>query len=152
MMPMSSNPTNTVDDIVYNVHPHDGGDWLTLNHFHPRGSDHRPNVRARLRYDANRNLLLGFEVEDRYVRSVCRAYQDPVCTDSCVEFFVQPKPNRGYLNFEINAGGTLLLHYVTDPTPGPNGFRGCEPVPWELGQKVRIASSLPAQTCGSTAQ
>lgn len=144
MVRMSFNPTTTIDDIVYCVHPHDRGDWLLIHHFHPRSSTHRPRVRAQLRYDADRNLLLRFEVEDQYVRSVCRAYQDPVCTDSCVEFFVQPKPDRGYLNFEMNAGGTLLLHYVTDPTPGPNGFRGCEHVPWELGQKVQIVSSLPA--------
>ncbi len=147
MSRMNSNPTITADDIAYCVRPHGNGadgDWLALNHFQQRGSSHRPRVRARLRYDADRNLLLRFEVEDRYVRSVCRDYQDSVCGDSCVEFFVQPKPDRGYLNFEMNAGGTLLLHYVTDPTPGPNGFLGCEAVPWELGRRVRIASSLPA--------
>lgn len=144
MMEMTLHPTIAPGNMIHRVLPHDGGDWLTLDHFHPRGSDHRPGVRARLWHDSDRNLLLRFEVEDRYVRSVCRAYQDPVCTDSCVEFFVQPKPDRGYLNFEMNAGGTLLLHHVTDPTTGPHGFRGCEPVPWELGRKVRIASSLPA--------
>lgn len=142
---MTLNPTITAEGAVYRVHPRgDGaGGWLALNHFQPRGSDHRPRVRAQLQYDAGRNLLLRFEVEDRYVRSVCRAYQDPVCTDSCVEFFVQPKPDRGYLNFEMNAGGTLLLQHVTDPTPDPDGLRGCKAVPWELGQKVRIMSSLP---------
>ena len=143
---MNSTTTTSADGMVYRVRLRSGdgeGDWLALRHFHARSSDHRPSVRARLQYDAHRNLLLRFEVEDRYVRSLCRAYQDPVCTDSCVEFFVQPKPDKGYLNFEMNAGCTLLLHYVTDPTPVPGGFRGCEAVPWALGQQVRITSSLP---------
>jgi len=36
---------------------------------------------------------------------------DPVYRDSCVEFFVQPAPtdDARYLNFEINAAGTLLV-------------------------------------------
>ena len=34
-----------------------------------------------------------------------------MCVDSCVEFFVEPVAGRGYFNFEINSGGTILLHY-----------------------------------------
>jgi len=35
----------------------------------------------------------------------------PVCTDSCMEFFVNPTPDASdeYLNFELNARGTLHL-------------------------------------------
>lgn len=37
--------------------------------------------------------------------------QDPVYKDSCVEFFLQPAPGADarYVNFELNAAGTLLL-------------------------------------------
>ena len=34
-----------------------------------------------------------------------------MCVDSCVEFFVEPVAGRGYFNFEINCGGTILLYY-----------------------------------------
>ena len=115
--------------------------------FHPGSSDHRPIVNARLVYDAQ-NIHGIFRVKDRFV--VCRhtAYQDPVCQDSCVEFFVQPKPDKGYFNFEFNCGGALLLYYIEDNTPvqtpdGTKGFRRSVKVPWELGSQVRIAHSQP---------
>ena len=73
--------------------------------FRPEGGDHRPDTRFRLLHDAA-NLYVKFEVQDRYVRSVQTNYQDPVCTDSCAEFFVQPRADCGYFNFEVNAGGT----------------------------------------------
>ena len=66
-------------------------DTVTLTHFRPEGSSHRPRTSARLLYN-NDGLYGMFHVEDRYV--VCRhtKYMDPVYTDSCVEFFVTPKP------------------------------------------------------------
>lgn len=34
----------------------------------------------------------------------------PVCTDSCMEFFLNPMPEQNsFLNFEVNAKGTMLL-------------------------------------------
>jgi len=39
-----------------------------------------------------------FRVEDRYVRSVHTRFGEPVYLDSCVEIFLQPRPDRGYLN------------------------------------------------------
>ena len=67
--------------------------------FRPEGSDHRPRTRARLvrRRGPRRPLPR---------RGSLRAlgpprFGDPVYTDSCVEVFLQPKPDRGYLNFEM---------------------------------------------------
>lgn len=127
-------------------------DWhgipsLSVSHFHPQSSAHHPIVNARLAYDAK--MLHGiFRVKDRYV--VCRhtAYQDPVCGDSCVEFFVQPRPEKGYFNFEFNCGGAFLVYYVEDNTPvqkpdGTTEFRRFVKIPWELGSLVRIAHSQP---------
>lgn len=115
---------------------------LAVDQFRPESSTHRPQTQLRLLYDAT--ALYGlFRVQDRYVRSVCTQYCGSVCTDSCVEFFVQPRPDRGYLNFEFNAGGTLHASYVTDPTRGPGGFAGCRHLPPADGQRVGIRSSLP---------
>ena len=34
---------------------------------------------------------------------------DPVCEDSCVEFFVRPSCDKRYINFEVSAIGTMLI-------------------------------------------
>ena len=72
--------------------------------------DHRPKVLAKLAWDDNA-LYIIFRVDDRYVRAVAKKYQDPVCRDSCVEFFFTPGSNLGfsYFNIEINCGGTMLF-------------------------------------------
>lgn len=111
--------------------------------FHPRSKSRHPRVEARLLYDEEA-LFLRFEVDDRYVRSVRTNYQDGVCRDSCVEFFVEPKAGFGYFNFEINAGGTLLLWYITDCTRTEKGFREAVEVPAEVAATLEIAHSLPA--------
>ena len=78
---------------------------LRVGHFHPRSSDHRPMVRAKVLYDAG-GLYIIFDVRDRYVQCLQTQPQSMVCRDSCVEFFVEPRPGAGYFNFEINCGGT----------------------------------------------
>lgn len=108
----------------------------------PESSDHRPETDFRVVHDDER-LYVRFDVRDHYVRSVQTAYQAPVCTDSCVEFFVRPRPDKGYFNFEVNAGGTLLLYYIEDAARVKGGFRKFVKVPEEWGRQVEIRSSLP---------
>ena len=96
------------------------GDWDSLTWadvpalhiavFHHKSSEHRPRTQAKLIYDEDQIGLI-FRVEDRYVRCVHTDRNSLVCVDSCVEFFVEPVAGRGYFNFEINCGGTILLHY-----------------------------------------
>jgi len=114
-----------------------------LENFRPESSNHRPVVSARLVHDGS--WLYGlFSVQDRYVRSVQTAYGSAVCTDSCVEFFVKPKADRGYFNFEFNAGGTLHCSYITDPRRSPaGGFRAFTLLPEEQGRMVKVRSTLP---------
>lgn len=111
--------------------------------FHPTSSNHRPDARFRLLHDG-RHVYVRFQVADRYVRSVQTACQGSVCADSCAEFFVRPRADRGYFNFEINAGGTLLLYYIRDATRTPQGFADYEEVSGEWSRQVRIWHSLPA--------
>lgn len=72
--------------------------------------DHYPAVLVKLAWDDN-SLFVIFRVEDRYVRAVARKYLDPVCRDSCVEFFFTPGTHLGfsYFNLEVNCGGTMLF-------------------------------------------
>jgi hypothetical protein len=108
----------------------------------PESSGHRPETTFRVLHDGT-HLYLRFDVMDRYVRSVQTAYQSPVCTDSCVEFFVQPKADKGYFNFEVNAGGTLLVYYVEDPTRTEKGLARFTPVEESWCRQVEVRSSLP---------
>jgi len=115
---------------------------LEIAHFRPEGSDHRPRTRARLAWDGE-GLRGLFRVEDRHVRSVHTRFGDPVYEDSCVEAFLQPKPGRGYLNFEMNGGGALLASHVTDHRRTPDGFAAFTKLTEEDGRRVAVRSTLP---------
>jgi len=111
---------------------------LAVSSFHPDSDAHRPTTQACALFDET-HLYVRFEVHDQYVRSTVTDYQGPVsASDSCVEIFLQPHPDRGYVNLECNAGGTLLLGYHDGRRP-----ETARPVPWEWGQQVRVAHSLP---------
>ena len=105
-------------------------------------SDHHPEIQFALLHDT-RNLYLRFDVNDQYVKALQSGFHAPVHKDSCVEFFVRPKANRGYFNFEVNAGGTLLLSYIENWTRTKTGFEKYTLVKTDLCRKVEIFSSLP---------
>ena len=114
---------------------------LSIAVVRPESSVHHPIVNARMLYD-DKGIYLRFEVQDRYVLARHTNYQDGVCTDSCVEFFIQPKGRKDYYNFEMNAIGTLLLYNVVDPTRGDNGFKEYSKVPFEKISGMSIATTL----------
>jgi hypothetical protein len=114
---------------------------LEIQHFRSESSDHHPRTAARLLYDA-RGIYGIFRVQDRYVRCLGTQYHDPVWKDSCVEFFAQPKPDRGYFNFEFNCGAAFLCCHITNPERTPEGFKEFVKVPAELGQTIQARSSL----------
>lgn len=72
-----------------------------------------PQVKVRMGYD-NRALFLRYEVTEPGFRLAENHDNGRIWEDSCVEFFLQPDPQGGYYNLEINAGGALLLGYGTD--------------------------------------
>jgi len=113
-------------------------DHLEIASFHPRTGSHRPKTTVRLLYNTA-GIFLRFDVRDRYVRSVHTRYQDPVSQDSCVEWFVEPEPDGGYYNFEINCGGTLLLGYHPPGLPAVS-------LSEEESRKIRLHASLPPVT------
>jgi hypothetical protein len=113
-----------------------------ISHFHRRSSRHHPRVEAKLTYTP-KALHVFFRVRDRYVRCIRTKYQASVCQDSCVEFFVQPKPGKGYFNFEINCGGTMLLYYIENAGRTEKGFIKSRPVPWKVAGNITVFHSLP---------
>jgi len=125
-----------------------GADTLAVTHFLPESTEglpdsgHRPKTEARVLYDA-KGLYVRFRVKDRYVRSVETEYHGRVWEDAAAEFFVQPKAERGYFNFEINCGGTMLLSYHENPGYQGPVARKDGGVPWELASQVVIEHSMP---------
>jgi hypothetical protein len=117
-------------------------DTLEVAHFRPEGSAHRPRTRARLLHAAG-GLHGLFLVEDRHVRSVHTRFQDPVCEDSCVELFLEPREGHGYFNLEFNAGGTLHASHVRDPRRVPGGFAAFTRLTEDDARRVTVQASLP---------
>jgi hypothetical protein len=108
------------------------------------GSKYRPETQVRLLYDAE-FIYVQFHVKDQYVRAVSERYQDKVSNDSCVEFFVRPKADGPYFNFEINAGGVLLLYCIPVTPDGRALLDQHIPVPEELTSGMNIFHSLPSR-------
>jgi hypothetical protein len=118
-------------------------DLLTISHFLPESSDHHPLAEAKLLYD-DRSIHVFFKVNDRYVRSIHTGHMAEVWKDSCVEWFVQPKPDKGYFNFEVNCGGSLYASYVEDPQRINNKLKKFTPLPYETCRTIVIYHSMPS--------
>ncbi len=115
-----------------------------VNWFHPDSPHIHPRTQVKL-MAGPKGLHLFFRVEDRHVIARCTRYQQSVCKDSCVEFFVEPDGARGYFNFEFNAGGTLLLYHITTPATGSEtGARVRTAVSKALGSTVKVHTSFNA--------
>ena len=97
-----------------------------------------PVTELKLLYD-DQYIYGLFRVQDQYVRAVSTRYGEQACTDSCVEFFIRPKDNVRYYNFEFTAGGYMLLYNVTDLRK-----KKYKPVSKEDCDTVKIGHSLPA--------
>jgi hypothetical protein len=119
-----------------------GAQELEITHFRPESSSHRPRTFAKLLY-SEEGIGGFFLVHDRYIRCVRSNYFDEVWKDSCVEFFAQPKPDRGYFNFEFNCGGAFLCSYIIDPERTSTGFKAFTKLPWEVGRLIQVRTSLP---------
>jgi len=122
--------------------PWNAADTAAVANFLPRSSDHRPPVAARFVHDGSA-LLGAFRVQDKYVRCVVDQDQGSVCGDSCVEFFVQPKGDKGYFNFEINCGGTILCYYIPVRPDGFGDLTKYVALPAADLAMVEIVPSLP---------
>ena len=115
---------------------------LEVTLFPWKDSGHRPRVSARLLYN-DEVLAIIWRVEDQYVRAVAQNFQDSVCTDSCVEFFVSPLVDSdAYFNFEVNCGGTMLVRRCSSQTERESGMENVAVSDAE-GAAFPMAHSLP---------
>ena len=68
-------------------------------------------AKAQACHDGER-LHVRMEAQERDIRATLTGPLEPVCQDSCLEFFFAPDPADGrYLNFEWNPLGTLYLGF-----------------------------------------
>lgn len=78
------------------------------------GGNYRPNASAKLCYIKQNGFLLQMSCEENNPKFVYFHDDEPVYKDSCLEFFINFKPQTDgseYLNFECNADGALLCGY-----------------------------------------
>ena len=118
-------------------------DVLTIGSFRPESSKHRPLALVKSLYD-DASVHVLFKVADRFVRCTRTGYQGEVWKDSCVEWFVKPKTDAGYFNFEVNCGGALHVSYVENPERIDKKLKKSTPLPAEIGKGIAIYHSLPA--------
>lgn len=122
-------------------------DWQTVvpvvvDHFHPRSSAHRPLTEAKVLHSGE-GLHVHFRVRDRYVRVTNVGFQAQVYKDSCAEFFVRPGGTGGYVNFEMNAGGSLLVSCIEDWTRTPEGFQRFRILEHQWNDRIPRVHNLP---------
>lgn len=111
---------------------------VVLSHYMGEVPAFKPYVEAKMMYDTA-NVYVIFHVKDHYVRSVVQEYNGSVSQDACVEFFFAPDTAtpEHYFNLEINAGGTPLLFYVTQPRTSYTKLDSLDIM------QIEIAHSLP---------
>lgn len=113
-----------------------------IENFRKEGAGYRPPATFRGLVD-DHYLYVRFDVLDRHAKIAFSKLNSPVCQDSCVEFFVKPEKTAGYVNFEVNAKGTLLLSYITNPRRLPDGSIEHAEIDPRWAKQVVISSSIP---------
>lgn len=80
---------------------------------------YKPNVSFRIGH-ANNEIWIVFYVTENHILGQRTATNSATHKDSCVEFFIDPKQDGHYYNFEFNAIGTTHLGY--GPSIGKRKF------------------------------
>ena len=86
----------------------EGVDFHPINHVNWKEYPYCPDVQFRIAY-CDEGLLLHYKVNEESVRAKYTTDNDPVWTDSCVEFFSIPAADGVYYNMEFNCIGTILI-------------------------------------------
>lgn len=107
-------------------------------------------VTAKAQLCHNRHsLFLRMEAEENHIRATFTGLLDPVCNDSCMEFFFAPlEDDERYFNFEYNPLGTLNLGFgmgrdtrVRQVVKNPSIFH-MEPFTTQKGWGITLAIPL----------
>jgi len=82
---------------------------LAISEYPWNNFPYKPETETRICY-TDVFLRLRFDTAEENIRAIYTKPNSPVCTDSCVEFFVNADPENSadYVNFEVNPIGTML--------------------------------------------
>lgn len=93
----------------------EGGIWesvpaMDIECYPWKQNSYTPKVSVKVFYTPTHFHVKFYAVENE-IKVEYKNMNDPVCQDSCVEFFINPNPEKDdrYLNFEVNPIGTMLL-------------------------------------------
>lgn len=92
-------------------------DWTTVEkasvEICPWCDEYRPETFAQLAYQEGKGFWVRMTCRETDPKAVYTQPDDPVCQDSCLEFFADfdPSAQKGYLNCEANSLGTMLLGF-----------------------------------------
>ena len=83
---------------------------LSIDNYLWVDNGYEPITKAKLFY-TDTHLHIFFKSYEKEIKATYFNMNEDVYKDSCVEFFVNPKPDKDdrYFNFEMNVVGTLLL-------------------------------------------
>ncbi|NSW90041.1 MAG: carbohydrate-binding family 9-like protein [Firmicutes bacterium] len=83
---------------------------INIDNFPWDNNGYRPKTEAKLFY-TDTHFHIFFKSWENEIKITYHNMNDDVYKDSCVEFFIKPKPDSDsrYFNFEMNSIGTLLL-------------------------------------------
>ncbi|WP_308990412.1 carbohydrate-binding family 9-like protein [Mariniflexile litorale] len=76
-------------------------------------TDEFQKIRFKIAHN-NKNIYLYYDVTEPEMMAKYSNHNDPVCKDSCVEFFIAFEKDANYYNFEFNSLGTCLLAWGPD--------------------------------------
>lgn len=80
--------------------------------------DYRPEARAYVAWD-ERGLSVLLCAKEETIRTAAKNFCDPVCRDSCLEFFLMPlEDDARYMNVEVNAAGVAYIGKGTGRADG----------------------------------
>ena len=112
-------------------------------YWHEKSSEHHPKTVLRALHNGD-DIMLCWQVSDRYVRIAHTATNSMVCEDACVEAFLQPlKIEKGYINIEVNAGGCIHSSHIRNWTRAPGGFADFEYIAKDTIRLLTAKGNLP---------
>ena len=76
------------------------------------GTTNMPKTYAKMGYVQNDGFYVKWVCMEKNPRRTFTKHNSPVCQDSAMEIFLQmPEYSMEYMNFEVNANGTILAEY-----------------------------------------
>ncbi|MDD4192736.1 MAG: carbohydrate-binding family 9-like protein [Mangrovibacterium sp.] len=126
MNSLSEKGRATLDLQDFEAHPIECVNWKEY--------PYKPEVQFKITNDEHL-IYLQFNVKEKYIRAVETVVNGNVYQDSCVEFFISPRADGKYYNFEFSCIGIPHVAY------GPDRYQRMM-LPIEIIEQMRVKSSL----------